>query len=41
MSGDTVWIDEIAEIGSKRYKVGTAILHMGAANVLPPWAITA
>ncbi|MEZ4680862.1 MAG: MBL fold metallo-hydrolase [Caldilineaceae bacterium] len=32
VSGDTVWIDEIAEIG-KRYKVGTAILHMGAANV--------
>ena len=32
ISGDTVWIEEIEEIG-KRYKVGTAILHMGAANV--------
>jgi len=32
ISGDTVWIDEIEEIG-RRYDVGTAILHMGAANV--------
>lgn len=32
VSGDTVWIDEIKEIG-RRYDVGTAILHMGAANV--------
>ncbi len=32
VSGDTVWIDDLAEIG-KRYNVGTAILHMGAANV--------
>lgn len=32
ITGDTVWIDEIAEIG-KRFDVGTAIVHMGAANV--------
>ncbi len=32
ISGDTVWIDEIEEIG-RRFKVGTGILHMGAANV--------
>lgn len=32
ISGDTVWIDEINEI-AKRYKVGAAILHLGAANV--------
>jgi L-ascorbate metabolism protein UlaG (beta-lactamase superfamily) len=32
LSGDTVWIKDIEEIG-KRYKVGTAILNMGAANV--------
>ena len=32
ISGDTVWVDEIEEIGD-RFKVGTAILHMGAANV--------
>ena len=32
ISGDTVWTDEILEIG-RRYKVGAAILHMGAANV--------
>ena len=32
ISGDTVWIDEIKEIG-ERYNVGTAILHMGAATV--------
>lgn len=32
VSGDTVWIDDINEI-AKRYKVNTAILHLGAANV--------
>ena len=32
VSGDTVWIDDMDEI-AKRYKVGTAVLHMGAANV--------
>jgi L-ascorbate metabolism protein UlaG (beta-lactamase superfamily) len=32
ISGDTVWIDDLEEI-AKRYKVGTAVLHMGAANV--------
>ncbi len=32
ISGDTVWVDEIKEIG-KRYNVGTAILNMGAATV--------
>ena len=32
ISGDTVWVDDIEEIG-KRYNVGTGILHMGAANV--------
>ncbi len=32
ISGDTVWIDEIEEIG-KRYSVAAAILMMGAANV--------
>lgn len=32
ISGDTVWIDEILEIG-KRYKVSSGILHLGAANV--------
>lgn len=32
VSGDTVWIDEIEEIG-RRYEVGSGILHMGAANV--------
>ena len=32
VSGDTVWIDEIEEIG-RRYKVKNAILHLGAANV--------
>jgi len=32
ISGDTVWIDDMDEI-AKRYRVGTAVLHMGAANV--------
>jgi len=32
ISGDTVWFDGIQEIG-QRFDVGTAILHMGAANV--------
>ncbi len=32
VSGDTVWIDEILEIG-KRLKVASGILHLGAANV--------
>lgn len=32
ISGDTVWIDEILEIG-KRFKIGAGILHLGAANV--------
>ncbi|MBP6014562.1 MAG: MBL fold metallo-hydrolase [Alphaproteobacteria bacterium] len=32
ISGDTVWIDEMNEI-ARKYKVGTAILHLGAANV--------
>ena len=31
ISGDTVWHDGIEEIG-KRFKVGTAILHMGAVR---------
>jgi L-ascorbate metabolism protein UlaG (beta-lactamase superfamily) len=32
LSGDTVWIDDIKEIGN-RYNIGTGILNMGAANV--------
>ncbi len=32
ISGDTVWFDQLEEIGS-RFTVGTAILHMGAASV--------
>ena len=32
ITGDTVWVDEILEIG-QRFNVGTAIVHMGAANV--------
>lgn len=32
VSGDTVWIDEILEIG-KRFKVAAGVLHLGAANV--------
>ena len=32
LSGDTVWIDDIEEIG-RRYNIGTGILNMGAANV--------
>lgn len=32
VSGDTVWIDDILEI-SKRFKVASGILHLGAANV--------
>lgn len=32
VTGDTVWLDEIEEIG-ERYNVNTAILHMGAASV--------
>ncbi|MCH8080614.1 MAG: MBL fold metallo-hydrolase [Proteobacteria bacterium] len=32
LSGDTVWIDEIEEIG-RRYNIGIGILNMGAANV--------
>jgi L-ascorbate metabolism protein UlaG (beta-lactamase superfamily) len=32
ISGDTVWSDELGEI-ARRFNVGTAILHMGAANV--------
>lgn len=32
VSGDTVWIDEILDIG-KRFKVSGGILHLGAANV--------
>lgn len=32
ISGDTVWIDEILEIG-KRFQVSSGILHLGAANV--------
>jgi len=32
ITGDSVWIDDFEEI-EKRYKVGTGILHMGAANV--------
>ena len=32
ISGDTVWIDEIMEIG-KRFQVSSGILHLGAANV--------
>lgn len=32
LSGDTVLVPELEEIG-KRYNIGAAILHMGAANV--------
>lgn len=32
LTGDTVWTDEIEEIG-RRFEVSTAILNMGAANV--------
>ena len=32
ITGDTVYIPEIEEIG-KRFRVGTAILHMGAARI--------
>lgn len=32
ITGDTVYIPEIEEVG-KRFKVGTAILHMGAARI--------
>lgn len=32
ISGDTVWIDEILEIG-QRFQVASGILHLGAANV--------
>ncbi len=32
ITGDSVWINDYEEI-AKRYKVGTGILHMGAANV--------
>lgn len=32
ISGDTVYVPELEEI-ARRYKVGAAILHMGAANV--------
>ncbi len=32
MSGDTVFIDELKDI-AKKYKIGAAILHLGAANV--------
>ncbi len=32
ITGDSVWIDDFEEI-AKRYKVGTGILHMGAASV--------
>ncbi len=32
ITGDSVWIDDYEEI-EKRHKVGTGILHMGAANV--------
>ena len=32
ITGDTVWVDEIEEVG-RRFHPGTAILHMGAANV--------
>lgn len=32
VSGDTVWIDEILEIG-RRFQVASGILHLGAANV--------
>ncbi len=31
-SGDTVWFDELAEVGD-RFIIGTAILHMGAAQI--------
>ena len=32
ITGDSVWIEDYEEI-EKRHKVGTGILHMGAANV--------
>jgi L-ascorbate metabolism protein UlaG (beta-lactamase superfamily) len=31
-SGDSVWFDGLLDI-PKRYKIGTCIIHMGAANV--------
>ena len=32
ISGDTVYIDDLEEIG-KRFDIGAAILHMGAAKI--------
>ena len=41
ISGDTVWYEGVAEV-AKKYKVGVAILFMGAARVaqVGPWALT-
>lgn len=36
ISGDTVFFAPIRDI-PKRYTIGTALLHMGAANFWPPW----
>jgi len=41
ISGDTVWFNGLSEIG-KRFKVGTAILHMGGAQfpIMGPFRFT-
>lgn len=41
VSGDTVWYEGVAE-AAKKYKVGVAVLFMGAARVaqVGPWALT-
>lgn len=36
ISGDTIYFDELREI-TKRYDVGTALLHLGAVHFWPPW----
>lgn len=36
ISGDTVWFRGIRQI-AERFRVGTAILHLGAVHFWPPW----
>ncbi|WP_158222520.1 MULTISPECIES: MBL fold metallo-hydrolase [Rhodopirellula] len=36
ISGDTVWFGGIRKIAN-RFRIGTAILHLGAVNFWPPW----
>ena len=36
ISGDTVYFDELREIPD-RFKIGTALLHLGAVHFWPPW----